>query len=79
MVGGANGFNGGGSGYNEGDGGGALDVREHGDQLKHGILVAGGGYYGGGGGGSSYVASGARHIQNVQGGAPPGDGQITIS
>jgi hypothetical protein len=34
---------------------------------------------GGGGGGSSYVEKGATHVKNLQGAAPPGNGQIVIS
>jgi len=59
---------GGGGGYYGGGGGGA------GSWSTSGI---GGG--GGGGGGSSFIESGATHVKNLHGKAPPGNGQVVIS
>lgn len=62
----------GGGGYYGGGGGGSGDYSYLGVSFTMG---AGGG----GGGGSSYIEKMAAHLQNVQGGAPAGDGSITIS
>lgn len=63
---------GGGGGYYGGGGGGSGFYEYFGVSFQFG---AGGG----GGGGSSYLEKTATLLQNVKGGAPPGDGQIIIS
>jgi hypothetical protein len=45
--------------------------------LANHVIVAGGGA--GGGGASSFVETAATHVQNTQGAAPTGNGQIVIS
>jgi hypothetical protein len=79
---GSGGFNGGAAGGeggyttgsdNGGDGGGgASDVRQNGDALKNRVVIAGGG----GGRGSSHAAT---VLENRQGAAPPGNGEVAIS
>jgi hypothetical protein len=43
------------------------------------LATSGEGGGGGGGGGSSYIEKTATHVKDLAGGAPPGNGKITIS
>jgi hypothetical protein len=80
---GAGGYNGGGDGgqvtssyFIGGDGGGgASDVRQGGTSLSDRVVIAAGG----GGGGSSFIEKSATHVKDLAGGAPSGNGKITIS
>src|SRR5580698_8866978 len=63
---------GGGGGYQGGGGGGSGSYSYYGVSFQFG---AGGG----GGGGSGFIEKHAMKVQNVQGGAPPGNGQVVIT